>query len=361
MQTKKKKKATSFYYSYFIRKMTKAILAGCQLITYCPICETELDAYIHDCCNPPNSDTYMNFQQVENLVKTNKLPIQVTLSHYYDTVVIGSVRNWVNDRQALTATILLDDEQFVNAIVEISTLYFGQRNLPNNPLLYLRKIFPGFSLCHNKNNLIVDHVAVVCVPKRHGSIAEYEWTEQFSVRSSEFKNADIKAIILAVTSDGLTITDRPDLLKRNLKFSQNPIDNDFVYAGFMPRGQNNELLETQIHARSKISSINTAMDKVKKQLLIDLLSNVLLKQSDGRANTESTLNDMRKRSNEDSKSDDDPMVKQIKMVISEQQGIKTDILELKEMLKQHQLQPAPSDEQQHQKPQTISPKSETDA
>ena len=75
------------------------------------------------------------------------------------------------------------------------------------------------------------------------------------------------------------------------------------------------------------------MDKVKKQLLIDLLSNVLLKQSDGRANTESTLNDMRKRSNEDSKSDDDPMVKQIKIVISEQQGIKTDILELKEMLK----------------------------
>lgn len=343
--------------------MTKTIIARCQLITYCPICDFKTKTCKHDCCNSPDSDTYMPFSDVEILVGINKLPINVNLSHYDQgkKIKIGQIINWTNNKKALTATILLDNELFIKAIVLISEFYFGQRNLQNDPLLYLQKLFPGFSLCHNKYNLIVDHVAAVCVPKRRGSIADYEWSASIETHSrsnnkQEFVN--ILLVLMAVTSEGLTINNRTDLLKQNLKFSPNRNNTEFVYAGIMKEPDHNyKLLEIdnkllKNNQNTKIFNMsNEAIEKY-RQFLLDLLSKSLdRRKSDdadfiaNRLGDEGIIKEGRKRThNESLLSEDIPIHKQIKNMESEQNGLKKEISELKEQLKQQILQTEPSKE-----------------
>lgn len=247
------------------------VLARCQLVTYCQMCET--GTFPHDnCSNPPDSQTYMSFQQANKLVFTNDLPIDVILSHYYGKAVIGRVIDWINDGQALRATILLDDDKFLDAIRTISRLYFSQRNLPDDPLLYLRKIFPGFSLCHEKFSLTVDHVAIVCLPKRHGAIADYEWTQLYPPRHSEYEDGDIKDLITAVTSEGLTIDGRTDILRENLKHSRSPNDSEFIYAGVS--GGDNSLLNSRSKG-SKNDNLIATMEQMRNELLLGILKKAL--------------------------------------------------------------------------------------
>lgn len=353
-----------------------AILARCQLITYCPICESGEATRKHDCCNPPDSETYMSFQQTEKLVAENELPIKVTLSHYPDSMVeIGSVITWTNDEKALTAQILLDDISFIEAIVRVSSLYFRQLNLFYKPLLFLRKIFPGFSLCHDRNTLIVDHVAIVCVPKRYGSIAEYEWTSTFpTTRQSYAEGDEIIAYITAVTSEGLTIDNRTDLLRKNLKYCRNPDDCDFIYAGVM-KNDNKKLFENEQEKTSYSNVRKKIMEQAKNTLFAGLLNKLNFNELQEEENNNNTTKRKRKSSNnkrdgveEKEGGEEDPALKKVRNDISKLQET---IGEVVNVLKQQQQQQRPStiseqtskeeeEQQQKQQQQKQTPATQSD-
>lgn len=132
--------------------------------------------------------------------RDNVINIPLLITHD-DNTKIGYCKDILVDTVGLFCSCIIDDVNFMTAIIQLAKDYISRSSFKqywtvnsqkNNICKYLFSLFSAFSLSHNKKSFKINHIALVGVGRRRGTLIDYKLGE---AKNSKKNNINVQRIL----------------------------------------------------------------------------------------------------------------------------------------------------------------------
>ena len=182
-----------------------------------------------------SSEYLMNRNLAKSIVERNKgrlIPLVISHLNYRVDLTIGYVTDLAIDNKGLFCKGVIDNCAFIetqNDMNENFIRYFTTAT--PSPFLYLKSCLPNFSLSHNRNTLMIKHVALVDVGARRGTLVTYEFLKNKMPKQYTNTEKDFYVVLACYTRNTIKVaSERNNLLFKDILLCDET-DTDFITAG----------------------------------------------------------------------------------------------------------------------------------
>ena len=171
---------------------------------------------------------------IELLERNENKTIPLVISHigFYVDLTIGSVTRLTIDNKGIYCVGIINNSAFLKVQYELNETFIKYfTKVTPSPYLFLKSCLSCFSLSHNKNDLSIQHVALVDIGARRGTLVKYtsnSLNKPFDYSSSE---NDFYNLLCCYTKNTLKLADKRNNLLFQDALLSNEHDTDFISAG----------------------------------------------------------------------------------------------------------------------------------
>ena len=164
--------------------------------------------------------------------KNKTIPLVISHIGFYVDLTIGSITRLTIDNKGIYCVGIINNSAFLKVQYELNETFIKYfTKVTPSPYLFVQSCLSCFSLSHNKNDLSIQHVALVDVGARRGTLVKYtsnSLNKSFDYSSSE---NDFYNLLCCYTKNTLKLADkRNNLLFQDVLLS-NEHDTEFISAG----------------------------------------------------------------------------------------------------------------------------------